>query len=45
MFPQNNILANSYYLENHDEVEKAYNDINKLIQDLHERGDNNSILA
>lgn len=37
LFPKNNILANCYYLENHEEVEKAYNEINKLLRELHEK--------
>ena len=34
LFPKNNIIANCYYLQNHDEVDKAYQEINNAIKDI-----------
>jgi hypothetical protein len=34
LFPQNTITANCYYLENHNEVEKIYSEINSALEQL-----------
>ena len=34
LFPKNNIIANCYFLQNHNEVEKEYKEINKALDNL-----------
>jgi superfamily II DNA or RNA helicase len=45
LFPQNNIIAQSYYLDNHNEVEKAYEEINLALQELKTLEDKSEALA
>jgi superfamily II DNA or RNA helicase len=45
LFPQNNIIADSYYLENHLEVEKIYKEINQEIMDIKSLEDKSERLA
>jgi len=45
MFPQNNIIADSYFLENHLEVEKVYAEINQEINDIKKLEDRSEALA
>lgn len=45
LFPQNNIIADSYYLENHLEVEKIYKEINQEITDIKKLEDKSERLA
>jgi len=45
LFPSNTISANSYYLKNHLEVEKLYNEINAEIDDLKKLEDKSEALA
>ena len=45
LFPQNNIQADSYYLENHLEVEKIYKEINQEILDIKNLEDKSERLA
>ncbi len=39
MFPKNNITATPYYLDNHEEIDKIYNDINDCIEKLKKKED------
>lgn len=34
LFPHNNIMANSYYLQNYEEVDKLYKEINDALKEL-----------
>jgi hypothetical protein len=34
LFPKNNIIANCYFLQNHDEVDKEYKEINNALLEL-----------
>lgn len=45
MFPQNSIISNCYYLQNHNEVDKQYEEINKAIIELKSQEDKANILV
>lgn len=45
LFPQNNIIADSYYLDNHLEVDKIYKEINQEILDIKNLEDKSERLA
>lgn len=37
LFPENNVMANAYYLTNHAEVDKLYNEINLALLELKDK--------
>jgi hypothetical protein len=45
MFPQNSIISNCYFLQNHDEVDQEYEEINKAITELKNKENKANILV
>ena len=45
LFPQNNIISSCYYLQNHDEVDAQYKEINDSINDLKNKESKSNVLV